>query len=155
MKEQVLGSILTKTKSLAVARLLLAVTILTVPMALAQPSSPGSGGQAVADVHHLSNQLRDVIKKVEKSDLPCATRNNILRRPRQVDDALLTQNRSAAAGLLAAWIAQARSMEGGGLLSAPQGAMLQVPLGDILPQIGYGSVKNPLPTVRWAAVASL
>ena len=138
-----------KTKSLAATLALIAAMTATAPAALAQPASPGIGGQAVADVHHLSNQLRDVIKNVEKAGLPCVTRNNIVRRLRLVDDALLTGNRSAAAGLLTAWIAQARSMQGAGLLSAPQGAMLQVPLGNILPQIGFGSAKNPPPIVPW------
>ncbi len=72
-----------------------------------------------------------------------------MQRLRLVDDALLSGNRSAARGLLEVWIAQARSMEGAGLLTSAHGTMLQPALGSMLPQIGAGSVKTPLSTGPW------
>jgi hypothetical protein len=40
-------------------------------------------------------------------------------------------------------------MQGAGLLTAPQGAMLQAPLGEIIPRIGSGSVRNRSPVTPW------
>ncbi len=136
-----------KTKCTAAALTLLAAIILTAPAALAQPAPPGNRGQA--DARLLSNRLRELMKEVEKSRLPCATSNSVVGPLRHVDDALLSGRRSAASGMLAAFIPRIRSMQGAGLLTAELGSLLQRELGDILPQIGTGWPEKPMPTRRW------
>jgi hypothetical protein len=144
------GQVRAGRRSLAV---LLAILVLTVGIAPAPVSAaPGSAHQP--NVHQLSGQLRQVIRQVTKLDLPCATRNTLVRRLRAVDDALVSGRRTAAAGLLGYAIDRVVSMRQGAVLTSQESGFLQDRLTDIREKVGTGWPAEPGPTTRWPALPS-
>ena len=129
---------------------LLAAFITLMPTAATARSGPGPQDHGQASVHQLSAQLRQVIRLVERADLPCTTRTTMVRRLRAVDDALVSGRRTGAAGLLAAWLEGASRMGGSGVLSAQQASGLRSRLLAVEDGIGTGWPEVPAPTGKWA-----
>lgn len=105
-----------------------------------------------ANLHQLDVGLRRVIGLVQRAPMACQTRNTLVRRLRITDSVLRSGQRSAAAGLLGVWIANASSMRAGGVLSAQQQGMLRERLGAIQRRVGTGWPAKLTRTPRWPAL---
>jgi hypothetical protein len=97
----------------------------------------------------LAARARTLIAHVEASELPCATRTQIVRRLRILHDAIESGRRTAAHGLLIAWMHDARTSMGTGLLPPELGATLHSRMDQVLTQIGEGWPEHPRPTPLW------
>jgi len=120
-----------------------------------RPGSPDQSGKVkTVPVQQLSNRVERLIKVVEESTLPCDTRNTLVRRLRKLDDALLSERRSAARALVQAWRRDAWSLEAARLIGPDIGSSLQNQLGDLTDDIGYGWSEKPGPTRHWKPLPS-
>ena len=111
--------------------------------------APATAARGQGDLAQLSRRVRDLIRVVETSDVPCDTRNTVVRRLRLLDDALLSGRRTGAAALLASWRARAEKMASARLLSASANDAVQQRLSAIEDEIGLGWPKKPKPTRNW------
>lgn len=118
-------------------------------LAYAAASQAASSQSDVAD---LSRRLRQVIRHVETSALPCETRNRIVYRLRLVDGALRSGRHLGAAVLLRAWIARARSMAEAGTLSVSMSDSLQQRLSAVQDEVAISWDAKPRQTRRWPAL---
>ena len=107
-----------------------------------------------APVQELSSVVLQLIKTVERSDaLACDTRNVVVRRLRELDDALLLGRRSAAQALASAWRQDVWSMEAANVIGPELGSSLQNRLSRLQGKVGSGYDK-PGPTRHWDPLPS-
>ncbi|UFS71251.1 ricin-type beta-trefoil lectin domain protein [Geomonas sp. RF6] len=106
-------------------------------------------GRPGANVHQLATEVEKLIKEVENSTLTCPTRNSIVRRLRELDDALRSGNPSAAQAMALAWRQHAWSLQSGKVVYPELGSSLQNQLREISEQIGTGWSPKPGPTMKW------
>lgn len=126
-----------------------------VPNVGLRPGSPDMGGKVKnVPVQQLSNRVEKLIRIVESSTLPCDTRNVVVRRLRKLDDALLSERRSAARSLVQAWRRDAWSLEAARLIGPDIGSSLQNQLSGLRDNIGYGWSEKPGPTRHWKPLPS-
>jgi hypothetical protein len=105
-------------------------------------------------VHELSSVVLSLIRTVEGSTaLACETRNSVVRRLRELDDALLLGRRSAAQALASAWRQDAWSMEAARVIGPELGSSLQNRLDRLRGKIGSG-YDRPGPTRHWKPLPS-
>ncbi len=134
---------------------IMSAVLLPVPRAFAQQPAVPSGTPSQADkakevnVHQLSNRVEKLIKEVENSTLTCPTRNSIVRRLRELDDALRSGRPSAAQAMALSWRQHAWSLQSGKVVNPELGSTLQNELREISDQIGTGWSTKPGPAQNW------
>ena len=140
------------------AMCVMGLSVAAVPVSAA-PQDGETGLTAVSeaasdrsDVAELSRRLRQVIRQVEASALPCDVRNRIVYRLRLVDGALQSGRHLGAAALLRAWIARAEAMAGAGTLSATTSDTLKERLSTIQDDVELGWSAKQRQTRRWPAL---
>jgi hypothetical protein len=95
----------------------------------------------------VERDLRAAIRAVEQSDLACTTKNSIVLWLRAVDDNVVSGRRTAASGLLKAFLEDLRSMHESGLLTAAQREAFAAKLTTLAGRIGSGwTTKAPRPS---------
>jgi hypothetical protein len=114
-----------------------------------KPAVAQSSKVKTVPVQQLSNRVEKLIRIVEGSTLSCETRNGVVRRLRQLDDALRSGRRSAARAMVQAWRQHAWSMEAARVIGPEIGSSLQNQLGGMVDEIGYGWSDKPGPTRHW------
>lgn len=122
--------------------------------AVAVPDVPDAGPSSVAataqaDVAKMSRRLQELIRLVEKSELRCEVRNDLVERLRMLDDAIRTGHHTAARALVTAWRAWAQHRAATGLLTASANELVQERLAPLEGWIGLGWPQNPKPTRKW------
>lgn len=138
------------TAALAVCATSVAMAGIAVPSAAATPA----GTVKTVPVQELSSVVLKLIKTVEDSTaVACETRNDVVRRLRELDDALLSGRRSAAQVLATAWRQDAWSMEAARVIGPELGSSLQNRLSRLQGTIGSGDDK-PGPTRHWKPLPS-
>jgi hypothetical protein len=143
-----------KTRLFAPFLVLLAALAVIPPVAHAQTvdlsssANPSSTIKTVP-VQQLSNRVEKLIRIVERSTLPCETRNAVVERLRVLDDALLSGRRSAARALVQAWRQHFWSMEAARVIGPDIGSPLQNQLSEMVDEIGYGWSERRGPTRHW------
>jgi hypothetical protein len=127
----------------------LSASALAVPVAAAPPEQARKPVQTQGDLQQLALQVRQLIRRVEDSALPCEIRNIQVRRLRQLNDELESGRRSAARALVTAWMHDARSSVQAGVLGPEQGAELYRGMDEVLARIGTGWPAKLRPTRNW------
>jgi hypothetical protein len=127
----------------------MSAAVLAVPVAAARPEHARNPVQTQGGLQQLAVQVRQLIRRVEDSPLPCETRNIAVRRLRQLNDELESGRRSAAHALLTAWMHDARSSVEAGVLGPEQGAELYRGMDEVLAKVGSGWPAKPKPTRKW------
>jgi hypothetical protein len=126
---------------------------IVVPSASATAAKAGT--TKTVPVQRLSSVVMSLIRTVEGSTaLACETRNSVVRRLRELDDALLSGRRSAAVALASAWRQDAWSMEAARVIGPELGSSLQNRLGRLQGKIGWGYAAKSGPTRHWAPLPS-
>jgi hypothetical protein len=97
----------------------------------------------------MSQRVRELIRVVEQSELPCGIRNELVSQLRLLDDALRSGNLAGARALLSAWRAWAEHRAGTGLLSASTNDVVQQRLALLEGRIGLDWPEKLKPTRNW------
>jgi hypothetical protein len=133
----------------------LALPVVSASVAAADPpgrSLPAQASQVAgdhADIVKLSQRVRELIRLVERSDLRCEIRNELVRRLRLLDDTLRSGNIAGARALVSAWRAWVAERAGTGLLAASVNDVVQERLAPLEGQIGLGWAEDAMPVRNW------
>jgi hypothetical protein len=141
-------------RRLVVPLVVCATSVAMVGIAVPSSTAAGSSTGKTVPVQQLSSVVLKLIKTVEGSTLPCQTRNDVVRRLRLLDDALLSGRRSAAVALGSAWRQDAWSMQAARLIGPELGSSIQNRLGRLQGKIGSGYAVKPGPARHWKPLPS-
>ncbi len=133
----------------------LGLSVMAAPVAAVAPAGAVAGGRASetvttsADAVKTSQRVRELIRLVERSDLRCEVRNELVEQLRLLDDALRSGNLTAVRALITAWRGWAQRRAGTGLLNASTNDVIQQRLAQLEGQFGLEWPRKPKPVRQW------
>ena len=116
---------------------------MTLPVGLKPRTAQGG------NLRKLAVTFRRLLGRVQQLRTACVTRNAIVEELRNAYAAMVSGDRSGAAGLLQVYVDDAHGMSTDGLLNGRQASMLASGLGDVLKQVGSGESKRVESPRRW------
>ncbi len=110
----------------------------------------GQGG----NLGKLAVTFRALLGRVGQLRTACVTSNSILEELRSTYDAMVSGDRTGAAGLLSVYIHDAETMRRDGLLTTQQASIVASGLGAVLGRVGTGQSKRVESPRRWLPLRS-